>query len=119
MEITAARRLSTSCEKRWVGRLVLFITFFLLPCHPTRLVCHRCSGASEGRLRQGGACSCRKAVWPRPCFRAGTQPNAPQIFPRIGNFPDRSLPRQGTGPESALLPLRQFFPRANLEQQLY
>ncbi len=36
-------------------------------------------------------------------------------FSRVGDFSNRSLPWQGTGPESALLPLCQLVPGANLE----
>ena len=38
---------------------------------------------------------------------------------RIGDFPDRPLPWQGASPKPVVLPLRQFIPRADLEQQLY
>ena len=44
--------------------------------------------------------------------------SASPVFPRVEHLPHRSLPRQRTGAESAVLPLRQLLPRADLEPQL-
>ena len=53
-----------------------------------------------------------------PPHRHSTESSV-RSFPRIGNFPDRSLSWQGTSPESAVLPLCQLVSGTDLEQQLY
>ncbi len=70
-------------------------------------------GLRERRTRRG-----REAVRSRSRFRAGAQPFAFGCVPRIRCIPHRSLSRQRTGAEPALLPLQQLALRANLEPQL-
>ena len=61
----------------------------------------------------------RKAVRPRPRIGAGAQPHACiRSFPGVRHLPHRPLPRQGSGREPALFPVRQFLPRTDLEPQL-
>ena len=57
----------------------------------------------------------RKAARARPAERADDQPRAAARVRRALDLPDRPFPRQGAGAEPALLPLRQFVRRADLE----
>ncbi len=75
--------------------------------------------SEESRLH--GKCARRrgKTVWPRSEIGARTQPNPARRFSRGSDLPHRSLPRQGTGAESSVLPIREFVSRTGVESQLH
>ena len=90
----------------------------VLPGDPAEHV--RGGGRAPERHRRGAgrARRDREALRPRPGHGARAQPDAARALPRIEHLSHRPLPRQGSGAEPAVLPLRQFVPRAGVEPQL-
>ena len=90
-----------------------------LPGHPAQPVRHGRRGAGEVGLRATDA----RVVVEKPFGRdlasaRELEPHPAPALPRGGDLPHRPLPRQGAGPEPALLPLRQHLPGADLEPEL-
>ncbi len=77
-------------------------------------------GARSGKVRLRGQRPChrREALRPRSRHRASARPHAARSVRGGVHLPDRSLPGQGSGAESPVLPLRQHFSRADLESPL-
>ena len=76
----------------------------------------RASARPEARTPRGSwSRSLSAATSPR---RSELNRSAAPRLRRGRDLPHRPLPRQGAGPEPALLPLRQLVPRADLEPQL-
>ena len=90
-----------------------------LPGDPAQPVRRPSSSSSASR-----AAPTAPASWSRS--RSGAISRPPRALnktlhtglPRVVGLPHRPLPRQGGGPEPAVLPLRQHVPRADLEPQL-
>ena len=88
---------------------------FLLDLRPSG----RRSRAGVRGQRPVAARDHREAVRSRPRIGAGAQRRRAAGAGRIADLPDRSLSRQGDGPEHPGLPLRQRHLRADLEPQLH
>ena len=82
-----------------------------------------CSARSSQGSAQTAAPTTR-ASWSRSRSAAISRPreeldaDAARVLSGAGDLPHRPLPRQGAGPEPAVLPLRECVPRADLEPPL-
>jgi hypothetical protein len=73
----------------------------------------------SGGVPPGSPCRRREAIRPRPGLGPGSQPSPSALLPRVGHFPDRPLPGEGTSPEPSVFPFRQFVSRADLEPPIH
>ena len=89
-----------------------------LPRHPAEHVRDRRPGPPAVGLRHRRAADGREALRPRPRLGAMAEPHPASRLRRGVDLPHRPLSRQGSRPEPALFPLRQFLPGADLEPQL-
>ena len=89
-----------------------------LPRHPSQPLRRRDRGARRLGLRRGGARRDREALRTRCRERARVERHAALGVPGGLRLSHRSLSRQGSGREPALLPLREHVSGADLEPQL-
>ncbi len=90
----------------------------LLSRDPSRALRHGRRAAPRRPLRPGRAGRRRETVRTRPRVGPGAEPDPPRHLRRKTDLPDRPLSRQERRAEPGLLPLRERFPRADLEPEL-
>ena len=103
---------SQSFARRWVTEHPLH--YLAIPPSMFRRWWRAGCGPAGPGCAGGASRSLLAVIWPPRS--SSTRPSTASSTRH--DLPHRSLPRQGAGPEPALLPLRQRLPRADLEPQL-